>query len=290
VHPVTYGKRIALTSPQSCSSLAPLSTSNQVTIMTRGLQRATFNRSALVRVLSDTLPEASDPKYDFGDRLGQWLDFSDALTLSSVLNNGAGGGTPIRAADSELPTQLARIRRTLTESIYNDGVFSPDPASTPARIPFPTPLPNATPASAADFTPYHRYYLAHQRDMNTAITALRANARKALASRSAAGKQLADLDAAFEKTLAIRERNLLANIPIMLGKRFDQRYAEHCNALSEGSVDNPALWAEAGSWLEAFCHDAQTMLQAELELRLKPAAGLIAALGNAGESTETDTP
>ena len=50
--------------------------------MTRGLQRATFNRSALVRLLSEVAPETSDPKYDFGERLGQWLDFSDALTLS----------------------------------------------------------------------------------------------------------------------------------------------------------------------------------------------------------------
>ena len=65
--------------------------------MTRGLQRATFNRSALVRLLSEVAPETSDPKYDFGERLGQWLDFSDALTLSSVLNSGAGAASAIMA-------------------------------------------------------------------------------------------------------------------------------------------------------------------------------------------------
>ncbi len=250
--------------------------------MTRGKQRATFNRSALVRVLSDTLPEVPDPKYDFGERLGQWLDFSDALTLFSVLNTEAGSGTPIASANSDLPAQLARVRRNLSDSIHNDGVFSADPA----RIPFPTPLPNATPKSAADFSPYHRYYLAHQRDMNSAITALRANARKALAGQSAAGKQLADLDAAFEKFLSVRERNLLSNIPIMLGKRFDQRYAEHRVALTD-ITDDPATWTQPGSWLEAFCHDAQTALIAELELRLKPVAGLIAALGSAAETKES---
>ena len=202
-------------------------------IMTRELQRATFNRSALVRVLSDTLPEVPEPKYDFGERLGQWLDFSDALTLFSVLNTEAGGGTSIHPANGDLPAQLARVRRNLNDSIHNDGVFSAEPAGILARIPFPTPLPNATPDSAADFSPYHRYYLAHQRDMNAAITALRANARKALAGQSTAGKRLADLDAAFEKFLFTRERNLLSNIPIMLGKRFDQRYAEHCAALAD---------------------------------------------------------
>jgi hypothetical protein len=255
--------------------------------MTRGLQRATFNRSALVRVLSDTLPEAPDPKYDFGERLGQWLDFSDALTLFSVLNSEAGSSTPIASANSDLPAQLARVRRNLSDSIRNDGVFG----SEPARIPFPTPLPNATPESAAEFSPYHRYYLAHQRDMNGAITALRANARKALAGQSAAGKQLADLDAAFEKFLSVRERNLLSNIPIMLGKRFDQRYAEHRAALADHSADDPTTWTQPGSWLEAFCHDAQTALLAELELRLKPVVGLIAglnaALGSASETKET---
>jgi hypothetical protein len=252
-------------------------------IMTRELQRATFNRSALVRVLSDTLPEVPDPKYDFGERLGQWLDFSDALTLFSVLNTEAGSGTSIASANSDLPAQLARVRSNLSDSIHNDGVFSAEPA----RIPFPTPLPNATSESAADFSPYHRYYLAHQRDMNGAITALRASARKALAGQSAAGKQLADLDAAFEKFLSVRERNLLSNIPIMFGKRFDQRYAEHRAALTEHSQDDPATWTQAGSWLEAFCHDAQTVLLAELELRLKPVAGLIATLGSAAETKET---
>ena len=258
--------------------------------MTRELQRATFNRSALVRVLSDTLPEVPDPKYDFGERLGQWLDFSDALTLFSVLNTEAGSGTSVASANSDLPAQLARVRRNMSDSIQNDGVFSADP-DTPARIPFPTPLPNATPESAADFSPYHRYYLAHQRDMNSAITALRANARKALAVQSAAGKQLADLDAAFEKFLFTRERNLLSNIPIMLGKRFDQRYAEHRAALADNATDDPTTWTQPGSWLEAFCHDAQTALLAELELRLKPVAGLIAglisALGSAAENKES---
>lgn len=258
-------------------------------IMTRGLQRATFNRSALVRVLSDTLPEVPDPEYDFGERLGQWLDFSDALTLFSVLDTKAGTVAPIAPTTGDLPGQLARARRNLGDSIDNDGVFSADPAGPPVRIPFPAPLPNATAESAADFSPYHRYYLAHQRDMNAAITALRANARKALAAQSTAGKQLAELDSAFEQFLATRERNLLANIPILLAKRFAQRYAEHRAAQPEGTADDPAAWTQTGSWLEAFCHDAQTVLHAELELRLKPVAGLIAALGKSGQANETHT-
>lgn len=257
--------------------------------MTCGLTRATFNRSALVRLLSETLSVVPDPKYDFGERLGQWLDFSDTLTLFSVLDNKeAGNDTSVHPANAGLPAQLAKVRHKLSNAILHDGIFSTTPAGIPARIPFPIPLPDATPESAADFSPYHRYYLAHQRDMNAAITTLRATARKALANQSAAGKQLADLDAAFEKFLITRERNLLANIPILLGQRFDQHYAEHRATLDKHCADDPATWTQPGSWLEAFCHDVQTALISELELRLKPVAGLIAGLiAMPGSTTES---
>jgi hypothetical protein len=83
----------------------------------------------------------------------------------------------------------------------------------------------------------------------------------------------------------VRERNLLANIPILLARRFTQRYQEHQATLAPGSIDDPAAWTSPGSWLEAFCHDTQAMLLAELDLRLKPASGLIAALGQELKTT-----
>ena len=170
--------------------------------MTPGLQRTTFNRSGLVRLLSEITPEPVDPKYDFGERLGQWLDFADALALFSALNADA-ARTAAPASDanaSPLAAQLNRVRDNLGNSIQNDGVFSEGTA----RIRFPTPLPQATAKEAADFAPYHRYYLAHQRDMASAISALRSNARKALAARSPALRQLAELDANFDKILIVR--------------------------------------------------------------------------------------
>lgn len=249
--------------------------------------RTTFNRSGLVRILSGTLPETVDPQYDFGERLGQWLDFTDALALSSVLNGSTGAATAVQtpAAAGPLAEQLARVRRNLSESIANDGVFGGEPA----RIRFPTPLPQATPESAADFSPYHRYYLAHQREMAAAIGALRANARKALAVGEPAQRRLAELDATFEKTLAVRERNLLAMIPIMLAQPFTQRLQEYRATLPAPDHDDPADWAVAGGWLEAFCRDVQAVLAAELEFRLKPVAGLIAALSQTA-ATSQDSP
>jgi hypothetical protein len=78
---------------------------------------------------------------------------------------------------------------------------------------------------------------------------------------------------------------LLANIPILLARRFTQRYQEHQATLAPGCIDDPAAWTSPGSWLEAFCHDTQAMLLAELDLRLKPASGLIAALGQELKTT-----
>ena len=246
------------------------------------MQRATFHRSALVRLLSETHPQLPDPKYDFGERLGRWLDLSDAMTLYSVLGNEAGERAPLPRAESDLPAQLQRVRRALSEAIENDGVFRIDPNGSAPRIPFPLPQSRASAAdvsSPPDFTPYHRYYLAHQREMTNAITALRTQARKALAAQSPAGRQLAGLDATFEKSLAARESSLLANVPILFSKCFEQRYAEHRAALV--GENDPATWAQPGSWLEAFCNDAKRLLLAELDLRLKVVSGLIAALASA---------
>lgn len=257
--------------------------------MTRGLQRTTFNRSGLVRLLSDTTPEVIDPKYDFGERLGQWLDFSDALALFSVLNQTAGPGTSTVPGTqaAALSAQLQRVRGQLGTAILADGVFNDSGDEPTPRHPFPTPLPGASAEAAADYAPYHRYYLAQQRDMSSAIAALRSNARQALAAQSPAHRQLAELDAAFEKSLTVRERNLLATIPMHLAKRFAQRYGEHRAGLAE-AADNPTTWTSPGSWLEAFCQDTQAVLLAELDLRLKPVAGLIAALGEAAPHTTNE--
>lgn len=51
-----------------------------------------------------------------------------------------------------------------------------------------------------------------------------------------------------------------------------------------------ATWTQAGSWLDAFCQDTRTVLQAELELRLKPVAGLLAAMTTDAPGATNETP
>ncbi|MCK9986239.1 MAG: hypothetical protein AzoDbin1_02711 [Azoarcus sp.] len=252
--------------------------------MAQGLSRTHINGSGLVRALGGlTAADVPPSKQSFADRLGQWLGFADALTLYSALNAGTPGDAPPPAMPvsqdaAALWQAMARVRDALAESITNDGVFRPGPA----RIELPTPDPRAPLEKAADFAPYHRYYFAHQRDMAVRIGPLRATVRAALQGRAASlGRlaALAALDAVMDQALAARERDLLATVPVLLGRRFEQRYDAHCATLAETqTADDAARWMQPGGWLAEFCRELQSVLLAELDLRLQPIAGLIAAL------------
>ncbi len=240
--------------------------------MTQGLPRTRFNSAGLVRLLAElAVAEVADTKQDFAARLSEWLDLKDALALYSALNSAAARPAARAMPAALLRAELARARATLGAAVT-------------AGADLPTPLANATPAEAADFAPFHRHYLAHQRAMAAGIAPLRAAVRTALGRHSAALGQLAALDAVMEQALAAREANLLATVPVLLGKRFAQLLEAHRQAREAAQPDDPAQWMQAGGWLARFCADMQRVLLAELELRLLPVAGLLAALDK--ESTE----
>ena len=169
------------------------------------------------------------------------------------------------------------MRALLADSIVANGVFTPGKA----RIELPTPVPNASPESAAEFSPYRRYYLAHQRDMTASIGTLRTSVRAALSSHSPALERLAALDAVLDQALSTRERTLLSTVSSLLAKRFEHLYATHQAARVDAQTeDEPARWMEPGGWLARFCREMQAVLLAELDTRLQPVAGLIEALHN----------
>jgi hypothetical protein len=94
-------------------------------------------------------------------------------------------------------------------------------------------------------------------------------------------QHLATLDGAFEGILSEREARLLATLPQLLKKRFEHLRMLHLKTLVDTQqVDNPAQWMQPGAWLERFCHELQTVLLAELDVRLQPALGLLEALNN----------
>ena len=217
-------------------------------------------------------PEIAESKQPFAERLGQWLDLSDAMALFSALGGASSApkATPTSPAFDKLRGEVDRVRSNLADSIRTDGVF----VTGKVRVKLPTPGPEAGPQSASDFNPYHRYYLAHQRDMAASIGPLRTSLRSALAQHSPQLKQLASIDAILDQAFATRERNLLATVPMLLAKRYAQLQAAHAAATP------PDEWLQPGAWLATFCQDMQSVLLAELELRLQPVLGLLDALSH----------
>lgn len=223
-----------------------------------------INGSSFVRLLTElSAPEVAQSPQSLAERLGGWLDWTDAISLAAVLNEGAAPATdkrpalprPARAADEA----CTRVRADLARSIGSDALFA---AGTAAG----TAAPDAAPASAEDFLPYRRSYATHQRAMATRIGALRAELRAMLAKASATGSRLAALDAVMEEALGPRERSVLATVPALLEQRFDRLR----------QVPPPA------GGPTAFGQDMHRVLLAELDVRMQPVEGLLAALGHEG--------
>jgi len=130
------------------------------------------------------------------------------------------------------------------------------------------------PETAVDYAIHRQRYLAMQQNMETSIAALRARLRGQLAAQSAQMKQLALLDAVMERALAGRERTLLGRVPVLLERHF-QRLARQGRPPQDGAQGD-AL--QPGPWLDKFRDDMRGLLLAELEVRLHPIRGLLAAL------------
>lgn len=247
------------------------------------MPRTNFNSSRLIRVLADlSVVDATEPGHAFAERLGRWLDFTDAIALFAVHNASSVGSPDTPSGEQSVVSvavgeEFARIRAALVSSIRQS--CSPKVGQT--RIKLPTPTLGVPIEIAAAYEPYRRFYLAHQRDIDLSVRPLRANVRQALSTASSALKKLADLDAALDQILGDRESKLLAKLPLLLERRFEQRLKTHRQMLVDTQqADNPALWMQAEGWLEGFCTELQTVLLAELDLRLQPTVGLIEAFSN----------
>jgi hypothetical protein len=224
--------------------------------------------------------DAVDPGNAFAEKLGQWIHFADAIALSAVHGESMASLPKARpdardAGRSASVIGFERVRGSLVNSIMKS--FSSTPGKT--HITLPAPALELPLDVAAAYAPYRRFYEAHQRDMEMSIQPLRTNVRDAVAKMSPNFKKLSDLDALLEKILRDREAKLLAKVPVLLRRRFEQLFKEHQQELAATQqIDNPAGWTQPGGWLARFCNDMQTLLLAEAELRLQPTLGLIEAI------------
>ncbi|MCK7501577.1 MAG: DUF3348 domain-containing protein [Comamonadaceae bacterium] len=195
----------------------------------------------LLARLGDGPPVDGSP--EFAERMGHWLGWAGAISLSTALNAAPAAGPGATAGDAE-----SDFRRVCAEQ---EAAIAAGP--------------DASGSSPDDFGPFLRHCLARQQAMHDAVAALRRRLRDAL--RAAGSPQLARLaaiDAALEQGLAVAERRLLALVP--------QRLEIHFDRLRRAAGDTDAPWPRV------FRDDLDLLLRAELAHRLLPARGLLDAL------------
>ena len=251
--------------------------------MTRALTRTNFNSSRLIRVLADlALIDAAESGGAFAERLGLWVGFADAITLRAAHDtelasppNSTSEHTFV--ARQAIIKEFTRVRTSLTLAIAN----SQSASGVRSRIALPSPTVGVSIEDTTAYEPYRRYHLAHQRDMELNVRPLRLKMREVLAKASPTLKQLADLDAAFDRILSERESKVLSALPSLLEMRFRQLLKVHqTTRIDHQDADSPDSWTKSGGWLARFTSELQAVLLAELDIRLQPTVGLMEALNN----------
>lgn len=249
--------------------------------MVQAPQRTAFSGPALIRLLARLtdvdVPESSQ---SLSDRLSQWLSWTDAIALSSALNNtppAVVAGT--RAFGDAEESECARVRASLANAIVGDSVFAAPRRRGSAGQVLPRGAAVETPV---DYAVFRQRYVSMQQAMETGIGNLRGRLRAMLAARTPAMARLAVVDAVMERALSERERSLLAAVPGLLAGHFErlrqveQQTLASIETLAEDAATAPP--ATPGTWLNTFRKDMQSVLLAELDVRLQPVEGLLAAL------------
>jgi hypothetical protein len=239
-------------------------------------RRTAFSGPALIRLLARlTDVDVPESRQSLSDRLSQWLEWTDAIALSTALSgNPPSAASRARAFGSAEENECARVRTSLANAIVGDSAFAAARRHGPAQAPsreVPTDAP-------VDYPVFRQRYLAMQQAMETGIGNLRGRLRGMLAARTPDMTRLAVVDAVMERALGSRERTLLATVPELLGGHFERlRHAgQETLTGAQASGDAPAV--TSGAWLDVFRKDMQSVLLAELDVRLQPVEGLLAAL------------
>lgn len=235
--------------------------------MPRTAARSSLNRSRLIRFLTDNeLIGVAAEAEDVGHRLGDWLNFRQAIALHQLLTTAPSPIPPpgrqaavMRAED--LNAHVYKVRAALEQSILQGAA----PGSGWSRIELPPAELDEPMDPQTAFEPYRRYLNAHQRQMAAVISTLRQQVRGQV-SKLPALQPLVALDAQFESILNDRETMWLGKVTPMLEKRFHQALKQH--------LKNQTT---APDWLTPLRQQLQNALLAELDTRLQPTLGLLEA-------------
>lgn len=213
------------------------------------------------------------PSQSLSARLGQWIDWRHAVALSAALD-----ARPSPPATEDSPHahgedgEYARVRAVLVKAIEGDRVFALAASPPGATAAGETTGPEDAPP---DYAFFRQRYVALQQVMEAEASHLRGRVRGMAARQAPSLQQLAAMDAVMERALGRHERALLSALPELLGKHFERlRHTAH------DSPEGTSAARPATAWLDLFLKDMQRLLLAELDIRLQPAEGLLAALRN----------
>lgn len=261
--------------------------------MTRALPRAHFNSSRLTRFLiENAMIEAAPVADDVGQKLGDWLNFRQAIALHGVLNPEQQPAAPqparpipqfrraqVMTAEA-LTRHVDKVRDQLEQSIAQGAPSG----SGLTRIDMPPAELDEPIEPKTAYEPYRRFYAAHQRQMEVSLQTLRSQVRGQLSKGAPSLQQLASLDAAFENILSEREAVLLGKVAKLHEKRFAQALKQHikkqAEAPTEGSDAASATALSPMAWLLPLRQAMRTALLAELDTRLQPVLGLVEAFNS----------
>lgn len=208
--------------------------------------------------------DADSPGMEFAERVSQWLGAFDAMALQSALQAVRAVDGPASSKGPARAAARAATVTTLAQSIEQVRGVLAKAIDQPVA---------AADEGAAIFPAYRDRHLELQRQMALLIAPLRAHVRDTASRRSARLRQLAMLDASMEQVLAGREHTLLAKLPGLLKRRFEQ-----LRASARDADDN-------NEWLQTFGREWRQALLAEAEVRLAPACGLAEAAANEWDDT-----
>lgn len=219
-----------------------------------------------VRQLSRLAGAAADaPVQPLSQLLSQWLEWKQAVALARVLD------TPVDAVPAEAgeaadaAAVLSATRDSLAQSIARDRAFAAPPEG--PRPPF-------------EWSYFQQRHMALQHLLESGTGRLRETLRERLAAHSPGLARLAAVDAVMEQALARPTHGLLGRATPVLEHRYQELLA----------ASDQAPEAEAPTWLDSFRHDMRELLLAELDIRLQPAEGLLAALGTAPTGSHATNP
>ena len=251
-------------------------------------------RSSLIKtLLSLSVLDSTLPHSRFVATVGQFIDFSEAFNLADFLgkvpaiaaNNSDAGlaGTDRTETISDAQSRLLNTRGEMMllimasfntpESASRTATSKTTASKAMSKRSSSMRLPRVGDANFNEgdqgLSAYLRFYTLQQSEMESRIVQLHTRIRRDLTAQSSPLAQLAALDGKLNEVLASYSRKALGVIPSLLRKRFHYLFNERLFNESEA--------------LAAFLREMQTVLLAELEIRLQPTLGLIEALATEEE-------